>query len=107
MVKANRSELPASILLHNGFRLDGKKIILDLDAARSNVEEQLTNTLAALIAKSQNKALLTGDERSIAICKEIYRASVERIKKGNAAELTRMLTALSEMSAEFMPLRSI
>ena len=107
MVKANRSELPASILLHNGFRLDGKKIILDLDAARADVEEQFTNTLAALIAKSQNRALLTGDERSIAVCREIYAASVERIKKGNAAELTRMLTALSEMSAEFIPLRSL
>ena len=107
MVKANRSELPASILLHNGFRLDGKKIILDLDAARANVEEQFTNTLAALIAKGQNKALLTGDERSIAICREIYGATVERIKKGNAAELTRLLTALSDMSAEFIALRSI
>ena len=92
-------------MLHNAFRLDGKKIIVDLDAAKADVERQVAETLGALMTRRQNVALLTGDERHVAILKETYTSTVERIRKGDEAELARILKVLSELSAEFVVLR--
>jgi hypothetical protein len=104
MVKAKRSELPSS-LLHNAFRLDGKKILVDLDAARADVERQFTDTLAALMTQRQNVAMLTGDQRHVTTFKETYTSTIEQIRKGDEKELARILIALSDLSAEFVALR--
>jgi hypothetical protein len=55
--------------------------------------------------RQQNKSLLTGDVREVELIKDVYRGSMERVRKGDEVELARILTALSDLTGEFMGLR--